>query len=1097
MSKKENEVNDYNEKFYEELTKLMSKAYDLQNYLKRKEGEQKDKVKKRKINDFFDQLIIFGKINTNSNEQLTFRLYNIIYLNKLISEYKYYCSDKDIKLVELIVDKINKKENFNDNEIKKNSDSNFDDNKICDLNKINLKETILLNDESNILIKKSLNNSLVNNINEKNDNNINKEYNDFEDINKNKINDNQLKKSYFNEDDIQNKVSNENEKKKIIDDEFLDYTNNLRNNDNICEDEDDDEEYNENNNGVNNQNNDVNIINKTNFNDDFKYNNKEKNINFNNGKINEEENKKQILINDKILEKTYEDSSTNFTGMTTDISNGEKTINKNKKYLAQKNYKNHNNNNFGLKPASKIEKKINNLYNSIFESSSHNILSLIKDKFLNEKGWLNTTTSIIDSIIDGKDCENMNKKYLLQLIILSCIIYPFTSINHKLKLSEIKSKNKSIANLMEYLNKNLLYKLNDDLKNSKNISKAIDLFQNFTKTKKAKEKLKEHISNLKLKPNEEGKVILFELYKYLIINRIFIFDNNHNNKYQLKKSFNDVNTEEDLYFLAFKIHFILYYQQFYSAISNDIIEVYEGLFLIKKFYTEIFCENKINKNILETNVDEKNENCFLFGKDKIPLTMNKNITFELDLLFEEEDNEIFNDVMSKIKHFYHFDENNINELLDYSTMKVGGNKKYNFIIDLVNLHLNKNIYISQNFDEYKNNLIKIENEIYKYSAILNNKDNNNLIIKYSIEKYKKYVFNSLQNLLAENLEKKYINRYNLYPFGSITEFLSGENSDMDIYLDCSEQNVNERISFINNVRSILLSIDNKINHQYFPTISTRICVMSFTYKNTSIDLSIMGFCPYIHSLLVREYSLIDPRFPMLTITLKKFIELLGLKNNQEYLNSYSWICLLIAFLQDIISPPILPKLFSYDEKSTINKIVEFGNNIKKGNNFFNKTVDSFIYNIKKENILLPDCIFNRNKIKEIYDEKIGKNKNTLSCAEIFLSFLEFVIFYFKKDSTFVNCSLENEGYESMSNIINLHDNDEFEGYFCNKYLKVKDYNTKKKTKDGLILIRDPVDPHYNPGQSLRQGNFEKFIEKIKEGYYVLLEKGSFKCLNSK
>ena len=80
----------------------------------------------------------------------------------------------------------------------------------------------------------------------------------------------------------------------------------------------------------------------------------------------------------------------------------------------------------------------------------------------------------------------------------------------------------------------------------------------------------------------------------------------------------------------------------------------------------------------------------------------------------------------------------------------------------------------------------------------------------------------------------------------------------------------------------------------------------------------MGFCPYLHSILFRTYSLIDSRFSLLAITLKKFVEIIKIKskdNKIEFLNSFSWMILLITFLQDIINPQILPKLLSDKDNS--------------------------------------------------------------------------------------------------------------------------------------------------------------------------------------
>ena len=74
-------------------------------------------------------------------------------------------------------------------------------------------------------------------------------------------------------------------------------------------------------------------------------------------------------------------------------------------------------------------------------------------------------------------------------------------------------------------------------------------------------------------------------------------------------------------------------------------------------------------------------------------------------------------------------------------------------------------------------------------------------------------------------------------------------------------------------------------------ISFRICLITLKFENCDMDLTVTGFSPYIHSILIKEYSL----------------------NKEIYLNSFSWMMLLITFLQDIIQFPVLPKLFSNNE----------------------------------------------------------------------------------------------------------------------------------------------------------------------------------------
>ena len=95
-------------------------------------------------------------------------------------------------------------------------------------------------------------------------------------------------------------------------------------------------------------------------------------------------------------------------------------------------------------------------------------------------------------------------------------------------------------------------------------------------------------------------------------------------------------------------------------------------------------------------------------------------------------------------------------------------------------------------------------------------------------------------------------------------------------------------------------------------ISFRICLITLKFENCDMDLTVTGFSPYIHSILIKEYSLIDVSYLLIAITLKYFSNINNL-NKEIYLNSFSWMMLLITFLQDIIQFPVLPKLFSNNE----------------------------------------------------------------------------------------------------------------------------------------------------------------------------------------
>ena len=288
-------------------------------------------------------------------------------------------------------------------------------------------------------------------------------------------------------------------------------------------------------------------------------------------------------------------------------------------------------------------------------------------------------------------------------------------------------------------------------------------------------------------------------------------------------------------------------------------------------------------------------------------------------------------------------------------------------------------------------------------------------------------------------------------------------------------------------------------------MSNRLCVINLKYKNTDFDLSILGYPLYIHSLIFREYSLIDERLPMVGLAFKYLINILCLKK-EDFLNSFCWMTLLVIFLQDIINPPILPKLLSYKDQD-LNKII-FSDNVY-GHNKNNKySLQTFFSHLEKEKIPIPGCILDRNKIHKIYEKQICDNKNELSCAEILLKFIEFIACYLKYDTIYAESSINGEGFYNMADIKNIYINNkndidedtdkynyEFYKYFTKKYLNYKDYQMKITRRDGFILIRDPFDNHYNPGQKFRDENdLNRFINYLRFAYSVLIKYGSFKKL---
>lgn len=755
--------------------------------------------------------------------------------------------------------------------------------------------------------------------------------------------------------------------------------------------------------------------------------------------------------------------------------------------------KNNNNNlslpegNGGVDSESKLKKKIVQMITKIKEYNSVKdyISSSINKDNKNNKLFCEIYQFTINNLL-CKESENLREK----LLLLICIIFPF--ISNKQKQQLLLMENKFKADIIDYLKRAKLL----------NKSKNNNLYEFFIKSIINNEISKELISkifqkNLFIFKSDD----LFELYQLYLITKIFDFNC----------------TDEYLGKISFKIKFILKnYNSFYvNRLGLNYDSIYWILCQLNNFYSNVY----LNK-IIDDGYDNGNNDGIEIGRNNNGMhfdfkSISNNNKFndkriDLDLLFSQDENKLYNNFFRSISKFYKID-NKIDLISGYSKEL----KNYEFCFNLIELLNFKNDFMKNNLKQYKENLINIERFIYGLGRQSLFPINIYNMSKYSISyftinPYFKSVFYSLNTFLHEKL---YSYKFQLYPYGSVTEFLSDQESDIDLFLDISEIEINEqKVSFLYGLIHWIKYFDKSVSS----TISTRVCVISFTFKKVSFDISIVGFCPYLHSCLIREYSLIDPRFPLLIIAIKYIVKVLKINNisedkNHLFLNSFSWVLLLIAFLQDIVNPPVLPKILTNSE--IFNQKAFFGNNkiekeeeeksidksssdlnttnIKHDKNgaIKNKNFDSFINNMEIEDMQIPSSLGNVNFRIKNYKSQITE-KNEMSCSELLLKFLEFVIFYFKYDSVFVNCSFTYEGFQNFKNIIN-NDNREdkiFMNYFNRKYIKKN--NKGEKSCDGYFLIRDPFDPRYNPAQTMKASSLKKFFTRLKMVYYNLIKYGS-------
>ena len=202
---------------------------------------------------------------------------------------------------------------------------------------------------------------------------------------------------------------------------------------------------------------------------------------------------------------------------------------------------------------------------------------------------------------------------------------------------------------------------------------------------------------------------------------------------------------------------------------------------------------------------------------------------------------------------------------------------------------------------------------------------------------------------------------------------------------------------------------------------------------------------------------------------------------KSYINSFAWTNILLTFLQDILDPPLFPRLLNEDNKREITIKVGGG----KGKGETKELKDEIPFqNTKKFDVF----DYPENNLQEIKDKFYGikkngeknkglKGKNQMTVSEIFLKFSQFIGYYFNYRYTIVNSC-----YECQS--------------FMPKVLKntLKDDNTKyffKKCNenDDLLLIREPFDYTYNPCKTVSKDKLEEIKSIFRDIYINILEKG--------
>lgn len=77
---------------------------------------------------------------------------------------------------------------------------------------------------------------------------------------------------------------------------------------------------------------------------------------------------------------------------------------------------------------------------------------------------------------------------------------------------------------------------------------------------------------------------------------------------------------------------------------------------------------------------------------------------------------------------------------------------------------------------------------------------------------------------------------------------------------------------------------------------------------TELEISFNNITGMLNSEYIRTLAEIDSRFHKLGYYLKYFVKQKEIFDDTKKLNSFSLICMLIVFLQDVCKPPVLPRI---------------------------------------------------------------------------------------------------------------------------------------------------------------------------------------------
>ena len=477
-----------------------------------------------------------------------------------------------------------------------------------------------------------------------------------------------------------------------------------------------------------------------------------------------------------------------------------------------------------------------------------------------------------------------------------------------------------------------------------------------------------------------------------------------------------------------KIEFYIYFNIKYNAFTKE--ELYPFFLCYHHFI--------LHKQLDELEIEE-------FGDSKI------------ENVFSSSNYKLFTDVLERISFFY---------VLPFNKLELLNESNIHFTMSIVELCCIQRTYIHDvPFEAFKARLITLEKQIfhiYKQNVPFSIDKATNTLHEFVIDDHLKQIYEEIRGIILDQVSSDYRDCIALYPFGSVTQFLSGKGADIDIYMDIVSKNKSnfERAEMLRQIFSIVKTCLDKRAEKI---VSTRLCLFTFAYKEVKIDLNYFGVCSVKGGELFREYALYDGRFSVLAVVIKQMLNEYRIKNTENskvYLNSFSWMLLLLTFLQDVIDQPVLPKYLS--KHPLMVELLVGGKKEQTEKGDLNAVVNSC-----KAKVFCLDQL-DPLKLKAMRIEFYNK----MSCGELLLKFLEFVGFYFNYEYVLVNSSFTGQCFMSKVQLKTTINQDKEYWKFYKNYWRKRTDNQDGKD----VLIREPFDHTYNPAHEVRRDNMN-FIQK--------------------